>query len=134
MILEGTVLTALFIALVFAGFDMSRAVLLRMELHDAVRFGATVGALGESSDVETIEARVRNALDDVDLSTSSIRVDCSDGPHDAERWVSVTLTYAYEMISPGLSRVIGPLEISVSSSMQRLAPGSPCNPDNAGST
>lgn len=125
-LLETAVLATLLVFLTFAVVDVVRAVLTRMELEGAVRDGATVGALTPTSDIATIESRVRNGVSRVDLSATPIDIQCHESADSSQRLVAVSLTYPYPMITPVLSSLAGPWDIAVVAEMQRFAPGLPC--------
>jgi Flp pilus assembly protein TadG len=125
-LLETAVLATLLVFLTFAVVDVARAVLTRMDLEGAVRDGATVGALAPTSDIATIESRVRNGVRRVDLSATPISIRCHATADSSRRLVAVSLTYSYPMITPIVSAVAGPWDIAVATEMERFAPGLPC--------
>lgn len=125
-LLETAVLATLLVILTFAIVDVTRAVLTRMELEGAVRDGATVGALTPTSDIATIESRVRNGVRRVDLSATPISIQCHEAADSSQRLVAVSLTYPYPMITPVVSWVAGPWDIAVATEVERFAPGLPC--------
>lgn len=125
---ETAILATLLLVLVFGVIDIGRAIFTRIAIEDAVQDGATYASITETADIASIEARVRNAISEPDLSATPITVTCTEDTTGSRtsRFVEVSVRYAQPLITPVASSLAGPLNLTASASVERFAPGQPC--------
>ncbi len=125
---ETAILATLLLVLVLGVVDVGRALFTRISLEDAVQDGATYAALTETADIAAIEARVRAAGSQPDLSTAPITVICTEDTtgNRTSRFVEVEVVFSQTLITPIASALVGPLNLRASAAVERFVPGKPC--------
>jgi hypothetical protein len=86
---------------------LGRAITTNISLRDAVQEGAMYGAFTKDVTTAEIDARIRAAVSEPDLSTAVIAVYCEADPRDLQDGtrVRVDMTYDLDLITP----IVGPL-------------------------
>ena len=112
-LIEFALIIPLFILMVMFIFDVGRAVYNYSVLYNAVREGARVAAVGESS-VAVIKGIVVGKAFGVNINASNVAVNWSGN------LVTVTANYAYNPITPLISAFMpgGDLDLHVETSMR----------------
>jgi Flp pilus assembly protein TadG len=112
--------------LIFALFDAGRAVIVYSELTNAARMGARVAMVNQSNDATcpTSERTFKCAAADL---TTAMGIDAGSIPDVAISGsdcallgacaATVTMNYAYIPVTPVISDLIGPINLSASATM-----------------
>lgn len=104
---EMAVVTMFLVILVMGIIDVGRVIFTSISIRDAVQEGASFGAYTPNATATEIEARIRTAVSDPDLSDAPIALFCSQDPRelvDGTR-IRIEMTYDVDLITP----VVGPM-------------------------
>jgi Flp pilus assembly protein TadG len=87
--------------------DLGRAITTNISLRDAVQEGAMYAAFTKDVTTAEIDARIRAAVSEPDLSTAAIAVYCETESRELQGGsrVRVDMTYDLDLITP----IVGPL-------------------------
>jgi Flp pilus assembly protein TadG len=112
--------------LIFALFDAGRAVIVYSELTNAARMGARVAMVNQSNDATCPADERTFKCAAADLSTAmgidpgdipNVQINGSDCSLLGACSATVTMTYPYVPITPVISDLIGPINLSASATM-----------------
>jgi Flp pilus assembly protein TadG len=112
--------------LIFALFDAGRAVIVYSELTNAARMGARVAMVNQSNDAtcSTSERTFKCAAADLTTamginagSIPNVAINGSDCTLLGACSATVTMNYAYVPVTPVISDLIGPINLSASATM-----------------
>jgi Flp pilus assembly protein TadG len=112
--------------LIFALFDAGRAVIVYSELTNAARMGARVAMVNQSNDAtcSTSERTFKCAAADLTTamginagSIPNVAINGSDCTLLGACSATVTMNYAYVPLTPVISDLIGPINLSASATM-----------------
>jgi hypothetical protein len=104
---EMAVVSMFLLVLLLGIVDLGRAITTNISLRDAVQEGAMYAAFTKDVTTAEIDARIRAAVSEPDLSTAAIVVYCEPDPRDLQDGtrVRVDMTYDLDLITP----IVGPL-------------------------
>ena len=125
-LVEMALVMPLLALLIFALFDAGRAVIVYSELTNAARMGARVAMVNQSNDAACATSERTFKCAAADLTTAmgmdagsipDVAINGSDCTLLGACSATVTMNYSYVPITPIISDLIGPIDLSASATM-----------------
>ncbi len=124
-LVEFAVVAPVLLLMILALFDGGRAVLFYTELTNASRVGARVAIVNQSNDASctgerTFKCAVAELTTGMGIAPSAVgdvAITGSDCSQPSDCTVRVTVNHSFQMITPVLSSIIGPINLSGSTTM-----------------